>query len=143
MVNGFIKKYWNGRIQWFTPTEIGINKYVVKSIRKITVEGLKNSSARILPVGTVLLTSRAGIGDLSILKEGGCTNQGFQSLIAKKLINNEFLYYLMITLKNGVVSEKTCLRVNGGDYFFGLGLIGFGHVISLSCSCGMCIRICS
>ncbi|MDL1974479.1 MAG: restriction endonuclease subunit S [Deltaproteobacteria bacterium] len=105
--NTFIKKYWNGRIQWFTPTEIGINKYVVKSIRKITVEGLKNSSARILPVGTVLLTSRAGIGDLSILKEGGCTNQGFQSLIAKKLITNEFLYYLMITLKNVLIQNAS------------------------------------
>jgi len=48
-----------------------------------------------------------------------------------------------IKSKYGVVSEKTYLRVNGGDYFFGLGLIGFGHVIFLSCSCGMCVRICS
>jgi type I restriction enzyme S subunit len=101
----FIKKYWNGNINWFTPTEIGINKYTFESIRKIAEEGLKNSSARILPVGTILLTSRAGIGDLSILQIEGCTNQGFQSLIPKKWINNEFLYYLMITLKNVLIKN--------------------------------------
>jgi len=68
-----------------------------------------------LPVGTILLTSRATIGDLSILKVEGCTNQGFQSLIAKKWINNEFLYYLMITLKNVLIqnaSGSTFLEVS-------------------------------
>ena len=105
--NTFMKKYWNGAINWFTPTEIGINKYAFESIRKITEEGLKNSSAKILPIETVLLTSRAGIGDLSILRLEGCTNQGFQSLIAKELIHNEFLYYLMTSLKKVLIQNAS------------------------------------
>jgi len=58
-----------------------------------------SSSAKLLPVGTILLTSRASIGDASILKVESCTNQGFQSLIVKEDNSNEFLYYLILTLK--------------------------------------------
>ncbi len=63
-----IDKFWSGNINWFTPTEIGKRKYAYTSYRKITEEGLDNCSARILPEGTILMTSRASIGDLSILK---------------------------------------------------------------------------
>ncbi len=103
----FINSYWDGTINWFTPTEIGFKKYVTESSRKITIEGLQNCSAKILPMGTILLTSRAGIGDLGILKEEGCTNQGFQSLVPKEGINTEFLYYLMITLKKVLVQNAS------------------------------------
>lgn len=96
----FNSQFWNGDINWFTPSEIGLNKYSYESERKITKKGLESSSARILPKGTILLTSRAGIGDISILMNESCTNQGFQSLIAKEDIDNEFLYYLVSTLKN-------------------------------------------
>ena len=95
-----IPSYWNGHINWYTPTEIGKNKYISQSYRKITEKGFKNCSARILPVGTILFTSRAGIGDTSILLSEGCTNQGFQSLLAKENIDNEFIYYLISILKN-------------------------------------------
>jgi type I restriction enzyme S subunit len=57
-----------------------------------------------LPIGTILLTSRATIGAVSILKNEGCTNQGFQSLIAKEDINNDFLYYKLLTIKNIILS---------------------------------------
>lgn len=90
--SSFNKRFWNGNINWFTPTEIGLTKYVKESKRKITEEGLNNSSAFMLPEGTVLLTSRAGIGDCAILLKEACTNQGFQSLISKG-IDKEFLYY--------------------------------------------------
>src|SRR5690606_9977816 len=79
--SSFISTYWNGTINWLTPTEIGESKYTYESVRKITNDGLINCSARMLPIGTILLTTRAGIGDLSILMCEGCTNQGFQSLI--------------------------------------------------------------
>jgi len=102
-----VSQYWNGTINWFTPTEIGIHKYTYESQRKITKEGLSNCSARILPIGTILLTSRAGIGDLSILMKEGCTNQGFQSLIAKEGHSNEYLYYLMQTLKNVLLQNAS------------------------------------
>ncbi|WRE01277.1 restriction endonuclease subunit S [Helicobacter pylori] len=110
-----ITSFWNGSINWFTPTEIGITKYVHKSQRTITPLGLKKSSAKLLPIGTILLTSRASIGDCAILKMVATTNQGFQSLIPLEKINNEFLYYLMLTLKNKLLelaSGSTFLEVS-------------------------------
>ncbi|WP_305875497.1 restriction endonuclease subunit S [Helicobacter pylori] len=110
-----VTSFWNGSINWFTPTEIGITKYVHKSQRTITPLGLKKSSAKLLPMGTILLTSRASIGDCAILKMVATTNQGFQSLIPLEKINNEFLYYLMLTLKNKLLklaSGSTFLEVS-------------------------------
>ncbi|WRA99123.1 restriction endonuclease subunit S [Helicobacter pylori] len=110
-----ITSFWNGSINWFTATEIGITKYVYKSQRTITPLGLKKSSAKLLPIGTILLTSRASIGDCAILKVVATTNQGFQSLIPLEKINNEFLYYLMLTLKNKLLklaSGSTFLEVS-------------------------------
>ncbi|GAA7006568.1 hypothetical protein ID0154_00140 [Helicobacter pylori] len=110
-----ITSFWNGSINWFTPTEMGITKYVYKSQRTITPLGLKNSSAKLLPIGTILLTSRASIGDCAILKVVATTNQGFQSLIPLEKINNEFLYYLILTLKNKLLklaSGSTFLEVS-------------------------------
>jgi type I restriction enzyme S subunit len=103
----FIPQYWGGEINWFTPSEIGKSKYTYESIRKITKEGLLNCSGRILPVGTILLTTRAGIGDVSILMTESCTNQGFQSLIAKEGYSNEYIYYLMQTLKNVLIQNAS------------------------------------
>lgn len=91
--------YWNGNINWFTPTEVGKSKYLHNSVRKITEEGLNNCSARILPINTILITTRAGIGDLGILKIPSATNQGFQSLVPNTNIDYEFLYYLASNLK--------------------------------------------
>ncbi len=115
--SSFNLTFWNGEINWFTPTEVGESKYIYESKRKITQEGYSNSSTKLLPVGTVLLTSRAGIGDLGILMKEGCTNQGFQSLIAKEYTDNEFLYYLMTTLKNVLIqnaSGSTFLEISPG-----------------------------
>ena len=70
-------EYWDGDIDWYAPAEIGEQRYVSKSKKTITELGLKKSSARILPVGTVLFTSRAGIGNTAILGKEATTNQGF------------------------------------------------------------------
>lgn len=105
--SSFIPNYWNGTINWFTPTEIGESKYTFESVRKITKDGFINCSGKMLPVGTILLTTRAGIGDLSILMNEACTNQGFQSLIAKEGYYNEYLYYLMQTLKTILIQNAS------------------------------------
>ena len=73
--------YWDGDIDWYAPAEIADQIYVASSERKITQQGYDNSSAKMLPVGTVLFTSRAGIGKTAILRKEGCTNQGFQSIV--------------------------------------------------------------
>ena len=74
-------EYWNGDIDWYSPVEIGEQIYVSESQKKITEIGLKKSSAKILPVGTILFTSRAGIGNTAILAKESTTNQGFQSIV--------------------------------------------------------------
>jgi type I restriction enzyme S subunit len=103
----FNLSYWNGNINWFTPTEIGKTKYTFESVRKITKQGLENCSAKLLQAGTILLTSRASIGDISILMNDACTNQGFQSLVPKSGFSNEFVYYLMLTIKNLLVQNAS------------------------------------
>jgi len=89
-------EYWNGDILWLTPKELsnfkGIEIYDTE--RKITKLGLDHSSAKILPIGTVLLTSRAPIGYVAIAGKPMATNQGFKNFICdEKLLNNKFLYY--------------------------------------------------
>jgi type I restriction enzyme, S subunit len=98
------KIYWNGNINWFTPTEIK-SKYVEESKRKITEEGLKKSSAKILPKGTIIVTSRATIGEMSITKEECTTNQGFQSVIVFKNYYNEFVYYSLLSKKREIIEK--------------------------------------
>ena len=93
-------EYWEGNVEWFTPSEIGNSKYVLSSLRKISRIGLSNSSAKLLPAGTVLLTTRATLGEMSIARSECSTNQGFQSLVAdSKRVLPEYLYYLQILIK--------------------------------------------
>ena len=73
--------YWDGDIDWYAPAEIADQIYANPSQKKITDLGYENSSAKMLPPGTVLFTSRAGIGRTAILTRKGCTNQGFQSIV--------------------------------------------------------------
>lgn len=104
------KRFWNGDINWFTPTEIK-QKYVYESKRKISRLGLTKSSTKLLPSGTLLLTSRATIGDIAIATRESTTNQGFQSLIIKKGFSNEFVYYWLI------MNKKELLRRSNGSTF--------------------------
>ena len=101
-----VKSYWDGEIQWFTPSEIGKNKYVDSSLRTITEVGLNNSSAKLLPPNTILLSSRATIGECSLSLRECATNQGFQCLVSKKC-NVDFLYYLIQTKKRDLI-RKSC-----------------------------------
>ncbi|WP_057732508.1 restriction endonuclease subunit S, partial [Levilactobacillus zymae] len=103
-------QFWDGEIEWFTPTEIGTTKYVSKSVRRISIDGLQHSSAKILPKNTILYTSRASIGDVAITKNKVTTNQGFQSWIPKSE-ETEFFYYLAQRIKG------TALRLASGSTF--------------------------
>ena len=103
-----VDEYWGGNIQWFTPSEIGKEKYAYLSDRTITEAGLKNSSAKLLPQGTVLLSTRATIGECSIATAECTTNQGFQSLVAKKNnVSSEFLYYIVAKIKREML-RRSC-----------------------------------
>ena len=108
-----ISEYWNGNINWYSPTEIGSQTFVNSSKKKITELGLKESSAKLLPgKKTILFTSRAGISDMAIMNTDGSTNQGFQSWIVKPDITDiYFLYSLGGNLK------KQALRKASGSTF--------------------------
>ena len=107
-------EYWNGNIIWYTPTEIK-KKYLSNSTRSITALGLQKSSAKLLPVGTLLLSSRATIGDVSIAKTECSTNQGFQNLIVNQKNHNEYWYYWLLYNKRELIrrsSGSTFLEIN-------------------------------
>ena len=93
-------EYWDGDINWFSPVEIGDKEFVSTSQRRITEKGLEKSSAKVLPIGTVLFTSRAGIGKTAILSKEATTNQGFQSIVPKENdLDSYFLYSMTSILK--------------------------------------------
>jgi type I restriction enzyme S subunit len=105
-----IPEYWGGEIQWFTPTEIK-SDFVSNSLRTITELGLQKSSAKKLPIGTILLTTRATIGEASIADKECSTNQGFQSLIAIKGNSNIFIFNWIKQNKHELTS-----RANGSTF---------------------------
>ena len=79
---------------------------------------MKNSSAKLLPKNTILLSSRATVGEISIASTECSTNQGFQSLITKNNVDNEFIYYLITTIKNEFLrrsSGSTFLEISKNE----------------------------
>ena len=99
-------KYWNGNIQWYTPKEIK-NRMLKPSMRTISKDGLKNSSAKLLPKGTILITTRATIGDVAIANKECATNQGFQSLVINETEVNLFWYYWILLHKNELIKRSS------------------------------------
>lgn len=89
-----IDQYWNGEIAWITPKDLANHsgRYISIGERNITKQGLENSSAKLMPINSVLFTSRAPIGYVAIAKNQICTNQGFKSLVCK----NSICYYMYI-----------------------------------------------
>lgn len=112
-----ISEFWDGDIDWYSPTEIGSNVYAEGSQKKITTLGLNSSSAKMLPAGnTVLFTSRAGIGDMAILTKPGTTNQGFQSFVVKEGFSPYFIYSAGKKIKEYALkhaSGSTFLEISG------------------------------
>ena len=91
-------EYWNGSIGWVTPRDLSNynSKYISNGERNITDRGLKESSAKLMPKGSILMTSRAPIGYLAIANNDISTNQGFKNIVCnEELVNNEFLYYYL------------------------------------------------
>lgn len=93
--NTTISEYWNGDICWASIADTK-NKYLYDTAKKITMQGVKNSNAKTLPVNTVLFSSRATIGDVCITKVETCTNQGYKNFITNpEVIYYEYLYYIL------------------------------------------------
>jgi len=111
-------QFWDGDIPWCTPTDItGLNgfKYLGDTSRKISSLGLKSSSAEMIPVNSIVMTSRATIGECAINTVSVSTNQGFKNFVPFDQIDAEFLYYLLIMQKQAFIS------LCGGSTFLEIG----------------------
>jgi len=97
-----VPSYWNGNISWITPADLSgySEKSICRGKKSITEQGLKNSSARLMPKNSVLFSSRAPIGYVVISSNELCTNQGFKSIVPGKSVNVEFLFYYLKSSKN-------------------------------------------
>jgi len=91
------EEYYNGDIPWLTPKDLAgyPARYISRGERNITKAGLDSCSAKMLPKGTVLFSSRAPIGYVAIAQNDICTNQGFKSIVPNADVNPLFLYYLL------------------------------------------------
>jgi len=113
------KLYYGGEIPWITPKDLSDHKFtfIERGERNITKIGLNNSSARLLPGGTVLFTSRAPIGYVAIAKNAVSTNQGFKSIICNpQKAYNKFIYYALKFYKDkieNVASGSTFKEISG------------------------------
>ena len=89
--------YTSNGISWITPKDLSINKnkFISQGTEDITDLGLRDSSARLMPRGTVLFSSRAPIGYIAIASGEVCTNQGFKSIIPNKKIGTAFVYFFL------------------------------------------------
>lgn len=110
--------YTKEGIAWITPKDLSINKskFISHGENDITELGLKNSSASIMPEGTVLFSSRAPIGYIAIASGEVTTNQGFKSVVPKPEIGTAFVYYFLkhnLPVIEGMASGSTFKEVSG------------------------------
>ena len=115
------KEYWGGDLLWATPTDItGLkSKYISQTSRKITKEGLLSSSAKVLPIGSLIICTRATIGHMAIAKVPIATNQGFKNLTPGPNFHAEFLFHLFTFFKNKFVRYacgSTFLELSKKDF---------------------------
>lgn len=124
------KEYWDGGINWLTPTDVTSlkSRYVFSTNKKISEEGLKNSSAKMLPRGSLLICTRATIGAMAISTTEIATNQGFKNLVPNAEFSVEFLYYLF------TFNIKELVRKSSGSTFLELSKSDFEKLTFL-CPC--------
>jgi type I restriction enzyme M protein len=97
-----LHEYWNGDVNWATLVDTK-EKYLYNTERKITELGLKNCNATLLPINTVIFSSRATIGDVTIAKIETATNQGYKNFVCDlSKIDYEYLYYILKREANNI-----------------------------------------
>lgn len=119
--NTEVAKYWNGDIAWCTPSDITklTSKYIETTEIKITSKGLKESSATLLPRRSIIVCTRATIGNAAICNTEITTNQGFKNIAPNNETNPEWLYYIITYSKSRLVRlgcGSTFLEVSKKDF---------------------------
>ena len=104
---------------WITPKDLSNNtgkKYVTRGEMDVTEKGIKSGSLKVMPAGTILLTSRAPIGYIAIARIGTTTNQGFKSIVPNSVFSSEYLYYtvqLYVDAMKQYASGSTFQEISG------------------------------
>ena len=103
------ERYWNGDIFWVTTDDLGKlkTKYIIDTRRRLSEDGFEKSGARLAPKGSIVLSTRAPIGHLGILKVEACSNQGCKTLVSNDKYDSEFVYYFLDAEKNFLNSLGT------------------------------------
>jgi type I restriction enzyme S subunit len=113
--------FWGREINWITPADLTgySGKTIAKGAKGITKIGLTNSSAKLMPAGSVHFSSRAPIGYVVISAEPMCTNQGFKSLVPRTGVFNQYVYYYLKSAKSLArerASGTTFLELSGSAF---------------------------
>lgn len=101
--------FWGGEIAWVTPADLSGYKemYISKGKKSITKYGLQNSSAKVVPIGSVLFSSRAPIGYVVIASKELSTNQGFKNIVPYGGISSQYLYYYLSCIKHIAIKQAS------------------------------------
>lgn len=120
-----IPSFWNGNIAWITPGELATlkSKYISEAREYITNAGLDSCAAKLLPQGTLIVTTRATIGSVAIADMELCTNQGFKNIILNESNDTLFYYYLL----SWIAPEMR--RLASGSTFDEISRSDFGKII--------------
>ncbi len=100
-------QFWNGDVLWCTPTDITAldgRKYLSDTARKLTQLGMRASAAELIPTNSIVMTSRATIGECAINVQPVTTNQGFKSFVPFSGVDTDFLYYLLLMQRSAFIS---------------------------------------
>ena len=115
------KDNFDGEIAWITPADLSgyKDKYISKGKRNLSEQGLKNSSAKLLPPNSILFSSRSPIGYVAIASNELCTNQGFKNLIPNDNVNSEYVFYFLLNSKRlaeSVASGTTFKEISATNF---------------------------
>lgn len=116
-----VPRYWGGEIPWVTPGELTNlrTKYLAETAERTTQAGLDSCGARLLPPETLLVTTRATLGAVALLKTGTATNQGFKAVVFDKVASPDFYYHLFQRLGSELqrrASGTTFLEIPGREF---------------------------
>src|SRR5680860_450401 len=93
--------FWDGDVVWATPADVSKNSRLRDSLRRITRDGLRLCSSELVPAGSLVVTSRAPVGNVAIAETELCTNQGCKALVATPaVVHSVFGYHVLTMLKD-------------------------------------------
>lgn len=98
--------YWDGDIPWVGPADLGKlrSRFIEKGERSITPEGYASCGTRMVPAGTIILSTRAPIGHIAIASQPMCFNQGCRGLVPRPMVRTDFAYWCLLARRQHLVA---------------------------------------